>query len=120
MSSIQETVSGPISIKMSDGATYKLDKIGLNIWCEFCEWLNTKSKAKAGTLVGLDAMLEAAMTMNGMRWLVWRSMHTHDNALDESKVGELIGSMTRMTEVFEAIADMPKDDDTPADPPKSQ
>ena len=122
MTSIQKTVNAPVTVEL-DGKSYQFDRIGLNIWCEFCDWINARLANRQGAPVELDEMLRNAMTMAGMRWLCWRaySQKTNGPATTE-QVGDLIGSMAKLTEVFEAIADLPEGDgaDNESDPPQPQ
>jgi len=118
---IQSAPLAPIEIELADGNTYRLTKIGLDAWCDFCTWINRQLGRNLGEAVGLDEMLRHATTLQGMRWMLHRSLITHQPEVALETVGLLFGSMDAMTVAFETVADLPEQDqdaDVGSDPPK--
>lgn len=90
-----------------NGREWSLRRTTLDDWSDFCEWINTRLDRKIGHPVDPDEMMQHAMTIPGMRWLIWRAMRHEGVDLDQ--VGTLLGSrIDSLTEIVSAIMDMPE------------
>jgi len=116
MGSLQDAIATPVVIALTDGSDYTFTLIGLDQWCEFCQWLNVQEGRRATHVVSMDEMLEGASTIPGMRWLVWKSLQEHHRGLHINKLGELIGGLDQLSEIVGQIMALPEPEGS--DPPK--
>ena len=102
---MQDAAATTVSMTLADGETHVFRKIGLDMWCEFSDWINSRMKRAPGTPVGLEEMMEHVQTFQGMRWLLWRSIKTE---VPIDQMGTLIGSdLKNINALLESIVDLP-------------
>ena len=119
MSRIQEAVSTPITVVLADGKDHTFEPIGVDILCEFNNWLARQLGEKPNHIFDLDELLAKASTIPGMRWLLWRAYENRSKVKLE-RMGSLIGGLDRMAELFAEVADLPDGDATGSDPQEDQ
>lgn len=90
------------------GETRRFAVMSLNDWVDFCEWMNAQAAAKPGTHVPLDAMLDAATTTRGIRWIIARSLSKNGTKVTEQDVGAWCGLPHTVLPLLWAIADLPE------------
>ena len=120
MSSLHKAIPSPVRVEVGKGQTLIFNRIGLDIWSEFCEYvldrrthrvsnLSLNDDAKAGLykdLVGngisMEEMLEEASTTAGMRWIICRCC---ESDVSNEELAQLI-SLSRIPALFQKLADM--------------
>lgn len=120
MSSLHKAIPSPVRVEVGKGQTLIFNRIGLDIWSEFCEYvldrrthrvsnLSLNDDAKAGLykdLVGngisMEEMLEEASTTDGMRWIICRCC---ESDVSNEELAQLI-SLSRIPALFQKLADM--------------
>jgi hypothetical protein len=137
MSSLHKAIPSPVRVEVGKGQTLTFNRIGLDIWSEFCEYvldrrthrvsnLSLNDDAKAGLykdLVGngisMEEMLEEASTTDGMRWIICRCC---ESDVSNEELAQLI-SLSRIPALFQKLADMESkaaDEDQESDPKKEK
>ena len=116
---MQSAIAVPIQEVLADGNTYTFTKIGLDQWAGFCEWINIQEGRKRGHIVGIEEMMNGAISLQGARWLIWRSLQEHHNEIKLETVGKLFGSIDHLTKIIGEIMDMPDSQEgDKSDPPE--
>ena len=134
--SIDVAVGGsvPLSYRLGD-KTYQFAKLTVEEWSAFCQWIKDGRREDIAEVklsesekrqlyrevlanpVEPDEMFRHALTLPGLRWLIHRSFSKHNPGIAIETVGELVGGIEQMTELFGLIADLPSvDDSESADP----
>ena len=113
MPEIGEAVPSPIRHVMTDGVEYELKPLGLTAWSEFSKWWNNQNGHKPMRPVGMDELLEGALTLQGMTWLVWWSLKDEKEGLKYADTFGLVGSLATLTSLFQSIADLPEGEESP-------
>lgn len=106
-------LSGPVEVTLDNGDVREAKPITVNDWAAFCRWLNRQNDRPPNKPVPLPEMLEAAATIDGMRWLAARALNI--NAPD---IGNFIQSIETLGRVTEIIMDAGDAEDKDADPPQ--
>mgnify|MGYP003135297686 CR=1 FL=1 len=133
MSSLHKAIPSPVRVEVGKGQTLIFNRIGLDIWSEFCEYvldrrthrvsnLSLNDAAKAGLYkdlvgngIGMEEMLEEASTTDGMRWIICRCC---ESDITDEELGQMI-PLSQIPAVFQKLADMESrtaDEDQESDP----
>lgn len=106
MKSIQQAVTAPVVINGEDGSAWTFAPITPRILSEFCRYLNGVNKRQPNVLVPFDEMMDAAQTLDGMMWLIWKCGKTHHSTLTQEQVWDIVPSIQTMQELVTALMDI--------------
>jgi hypothetical protein len=116
MTSLAQAIAPPLELQLSDGNTYRISRIGINHLAEWEDRLNLIEGRKKGTPVTFTESMDKAQSVSAMRWFIWRAMKDHDAKLTEAKVGELVGGLEQLAELFQLIFPQMDSEEHPTEP----
>lgn len=107
----------PYEFVLSDGETYQFAPTTLRDWAAFARWANGREGRNANALLPFDDLMAQAQTLDGMLWLVHRSV-SKSHKLTQDALMDLIGSLERLGEI--AVLIISTGDSTSGNPPAGE
>jgi hypothetical protein len=112
-------IAVPKRVKLEDGKEYTFTKIGLDALAEFNEWTNERNKRPIGHPIDIGETLDAVMTFDGMRWMLWRSLQDNHPEVELKTVGKLLGPINELEGLMGQLLDLPENEEG-SDPQKGE
>lgn len=124
---LEAVAASPLRVTLGDKA-YQIGKLTLEDWAAFCQWIKDGRREDIAGVdlparekrdlyrdllsspIEPDEMFRHAMTLPGLRWLIHRALSKH-HAIAIEDVGDLVGGIDKLTDLFELIADVPDEDE---------
>lgn len=113
---MQDLIGPHVTKTLRDGTEYTFSRIGLNMLCEFGQQLNRWNGKTPTSVLSMDETLAGSQSLQGLRWLLWRSLREHHPKITEAQVGNLFQVSEELGAVFNELLDMPEVDTATANP----